>query len=123
MTRTILDKELEELDQQIQQLGCLVEGALSKALKALETDDLAVVSMVTESDVTIDSLRTGIEEHAMRLLILQQPLGGRDLRYLTSALLIVGSQNLIAPHQVYLVIVLALSLEPGSALPTWRRCG
>ncbi|HEX3642060.1 MAG TPA: phosphate signaling complex protein PhoU [Ktedonobacteraceae bacterium] len=86
MTRTILDKELEELDQQIQQLGCLVEGALSKALKALETDDLAVASMVIESDVTIDCLRTGIEEHAMCLLILQQPLGGRDLRYLTSVL-------------------------------------
>ena len=36
MTRIILDKELEELRQQIQQLGSLVERALSKALKALD---------------------------------------------------------------------------------------
>ncbi len=86
MTRIILDKELEELRQQIQQLGSLVERALSKALKALETGDLAMAGMVIESDMVIDSLRTAIEEHAMRLLILQQPLGGRDMRYLTSAL-------------------------------------
>ncbi len=90
MTRTILDKELEELDQQIQQLGSLVEGALSKALEALETGDLAMAGMVIESDVMIDSLRTAIEEHTIRLLTVQQPLGGRDLRYLTSVLSIAG---------------------------------
>ena len=90
MTRTILDKELEELDQQIQQLGSRVEGALSKALEALETGDLAMAGMVIESDVMIDSLRTAIEEHTIRLLTVQQPLGGRDLRYLTSVLSIAG---------------------------------
>lgn len=90
MTRTILDKELEELDQQIQQLGSLVERALSKALEALETGDLAMAGMVIESDVMIDSLRTAIEEHTIRLLTVQQPLGGRDLRYLTSVLSIAG---------------------------------
>jgi phosphate transport system protein len=31
-----------------------------------------------------------IEEHTVRLLTLQQPLGGRDLRYLTSSLSIAG---------------------------------
>lgn len=90
MTRTILDKELEELDQQIQQLGSGVEGALSKALEALETGDLAMSGMVIESDVMIDSLRTAIEERTIRLLTVQQPLGGRDLRYLTSVLSIAG---------------------------------
>ena len=85
MTRTILDRELKELGQQIQQLGSLVEEALSKALEALETGDLTMASMVIESDVTIDTLRAMIEEHTLRLLTVQQPLGGRDLRYLTSA--------------------------------------
>ena len=75
MTRTILDKELEELDKQIQQLGLLVEGALSKALEALDIGDLAMAGMVIESDVMIDSIRTAIEEHTIRLLTVQQPLG------------------------------------------------
>ena len=86
MARTILDRELEELNWQIQQLGSLVEEALSKALESLEASDLTIASMVIESDVAIDSLRATIEERTHRLLSVQQPLGGRDLRYLTSAL-------------------------------------
>lgn len=90
MARSLLDKELHELNRQIIQLGTLVDDALSKALEALETGDLAKSGLVIEADAAIDSLRTAVEEHTIRLLTLQQPLGGRDLRYLTSALSIAG---------------------------------
>ena len=90
MARTLLDKELQELDAQIIQLCSLVDDALGKALEALETGDQAKCGMVIEADAIIDSLRAAIEEHTIRLLTLQQPLGGRDLRYLTSALSIAG---------------------------------
>ena len=90
MARTLLDKELHELDAQVIQLGSLVDDALAKALEALETGDQAKCGMVIEADAIIDSLRAAIEEHTIRLLTLQQPLGGRDLRYLTSVLSIAG---------------------------------
>src|SRR5260221_10263883 len=90
MARTILDKELKQLDEQIVRLSTLVDDALGKALQALETGDIALAGMVIEGDAIIDSLRVAIEEHAIRLLTLQQPLAGRDLRYLTSALSIAG---------------------------------
>ena len=90
MARTILDKELQDLTDQIIKLGALVDDALGKALEALEMDDLAKSGMVIEADAMIDSLRAAIEEHTIRLLTLQQPLGGRDLRFLTSALSIAG---------------------------------
>src|SRR5947207_4439879 len=90
MTRAILDKELHELDTQIIHLGSLVDEALGLALEALETGDLAKAGMVIEADAIIDSLRMAIEEHTIRLLTLQQPLGGRDLRFLTSTLSIAG---------------------------------
>jgi phosphate transport system protein len=90
MTRTVLDKELYELDAQIIKLGSLVDDALAKALEALESGDLAKSGLVIEGDAIIDSLRAAVEEHTIRLLTLQQPLGGRDLRYLTSALSIAG---------------------------------
>src|SRR5438445_3149318 len=90
MTRVVLDKELQELDTQIVRLGTLVDEALDLALEALKSDDLAKAGMVIEGDTIIDSLRATVEEHAIRLLTLQQPLGGRDLRYLTSALSIAG---------------------------------
>jgi phosphate transport system protein len=86
MTRKILDAELHVLDEQIIRLGSLVDEALETALQALETGDLAQAGKVIEADTLIDSLRVAVEEHTIRLLTLQQPLGGRDLRYLTSAL-------------------------------------
>jgi phosphate transport system protein len=90
MARTVLDKELLELDEQIQRLGKSVDDAFEKALVALETGDQAQAGMVIEADAIIDTLRMAIEEHTIRLLTLQQPLGGRDLRFLTSALSIAG---------------------------------
>ncbi len=90
MARTLLDKELQELDAQIIRLGSLVDDALAKALEALESGDLAISGLVIEADAVIDSLRAAIEEHTIRLLTLQQPLGGRDLRLLTSVLSIAG---------------------------------
>src|SRR6266487_3086058 len=90
MARTVLDRELEALNGQIIRLGSLVDNALAKALNALEKGDLATAGLVIENDSLIDSLRMTIEEHTIRLLTLQQPLGGRDLRYLTSSLSIAG---------------------------------
>jgi phosphate transport system protein len=86
VTRSILDAELQRLDDQVKQLGALVDQALGIALEALETGDLAKCGLVIESDTIIDSLRADVEEHTIRLLTLQQPLGNRDLRYLTSVL-------------------------------------
>src|SRR6202049_2008464 len=90
MARTLLDKELQELDAQIIRLGSLVDDALAKALEALESGDLTTSGLVIEADAIVESLRAAIEEHTIRLLTLQQPLGGRDLRYLTSSLSIAG---------------------------------
>jgi phosphate transport system protein len=90
MTRVVLDKELDQLNAQIVRLGSLVDEALALALEALESEDLAKAGMVIEGDSIIDGMRLTVEEHAIRLLTLQQPLGGRDLRFLTSALSIAG---------------------------------
>ncbi len=90
MTRVVLDKELEELNSQILRLGTLVDEALQLSLEALETGDLAKAGMVIEGDSIIDSTRATVEEHSIRLLTLQQPLGGRDLRLLTATLSIAG---------------------------------
>lgn len=84
MTRALLDKELQELDAQVIRLGSLVDDALAQALAALETADQDKAGAVVVSDTPIDDLHLAIEEHAFRTITLQQPLAGRDLRYLTS---------------------------------------
>ncbi len=84
MTRALLDKELHDLDAQVTRLGSLVDTALAQALEALETGDQEKAGMVVVSDAPIDDLHLAIEEHTFRVLSLQQPLAGRDLRYLTA---------------------------------------
>src|SRR5260221_11840037 len=90
MSRTVLDKELQGLTDQIIRLGSLVDDALGEALEALEVGDLAKAGIVIETDAIVDGQRSAVEEHTIRLLTLQQPLGGRDLRFLTSTLSIAG---------------------------------
>ena len=84
MARKLLDKELQDLDAQIIRLGELVDDALAQALEALEMRDQDKAGAVVMSDMPIDDLHLAIEEHTFRTLSLQQPLAGRDLRYLTS---------------------------------------
>lgn len=84
MKRTVLDNDLQALDAQVIQLGTLVEDALALALKALEESNQDKAGEVVLGDNAIDDLHLAIEEHALRILRLQQPLGGRDLRYLSS---------------------------------------
>jgi phosphate transport system protein len=84
MTRALLDKELHDLDAQVMRLGSLVDTALAQALEALETGDQDKAGIVVVSDAPIDDLHVAIEEHTFRVLSLQQPLAGRDLRYLTA---------------------------------------
>jgi len=84
MARTILDAQLHEISTETIKLGNLVATALSQVLQALQSRDQALYSQVIESDKAIDILRFEVEQLAFRSLMLQQPLGGRDLRFLTS---------------------------------------
>ncbi len=111
MSRTILDKELQGLIDQIMRLGSLVDEALGQALEALETDDQAKAGIVIETDAIIDSQRAVVEEHTIRLLTLQQPLGGRDLRFLTSTLSIAGDLERIGDGAAGIALNI-LRMEP-----------
>lgn len=84
MVRNTLDRALQHLNLQVNQLGSLVDKALATALIVLETGDREQAQRLVLSDRLIDAFRTEIEEHAMRLLLLQQPLGGQEVRFLTS---------------------------------------
>src|SRR5437667_5094440 len=56
----------------------------------MQSGDQALCSLLIESDSAIDDLRFEMERLAFQSLTLQQPLGGRDLRFLSSVPAIVG---------------------------------
>jgi phosphate transport system protein len=84
MPRNILDVQLQEITGQILQMGSLVGQALEQALQAVKSGDQSLCGLVIASDTFIDDLRTSTDQAVFRSLTLQQPLGGRDLRFLSS---------------------------------------
>lgn len=84
MTRTILDAQIREISSGVIQLGTLVGTALDLALQALQSGDQALCTKIIAADKTINDLRFKVEQSTFRSLMLQQPLGGRDLRFLSS---------------------------------------
>jgi phosphate transport system protein len=90
MPRKTLDTQLNTISTKIIQLGTLVDVALEQALQAIQHDDPAICNTLIEADSAIDELRSRVEHLAFQSLILQQPLAGRDLRFLSSAPLITG---------------------------------
>ncbi len=86
MPRTNLDKGMLELHTYMLQLGERVKIAFVQTLNTLETGDHAPLHAVIAEDTLIDTLVAKAERQAVRLLILQQPLAGQDMRLLTSSL-------------------------------------
>lgn len=90
MTRTILDTQLQEINTGIIQIGTLVRTALEQALTASQSGDQVLCERIITADHTIDTLRFEVDRLAFLSLTLQQPLGGRDLRFLSSVPSITG---------------------------------
>src|SRR6266567_6714542 len=86
----MLDVQLDAISSRIILLGTLLETALEQAFAAVQSGDQALCELVIASDSTIDAGRSEVERLAFQSLTLQQPLAGRDLRFLSSAPSITG---------------------------------
>ena len=78
------DEELNRMTGVIAQMGGLVEQQISSAVSALMRRDTERASEVVATDQRIDTLEDDVEQLALRLLALRQPLAF-DLRLVTTA--------------------------------------
>ena len=97
--RRTFEEQLQELQNDLLQLGRFVEEALGKALDALVRQDLALAKQVIADDDFADDMDFGIQTRAMQLLALQQPMA-RDLRAIGASLRIVLDLERIGDHAV-----------------------
>ena len=97
MTREGLDKSLSDLQQELLQMGSMVEDSIHLAVGALAKQDLVLAQKIIDGDDAIDDLSLKIEEDCIRLIALQQPIA-RDLRVITSVLKTVTDLERIADH-------------------------
>ena len=79
------DEQLEQLRADIVRMGGLAEAQLAGAMEALSKSDTELAEKIIASDEAIDRLENNVDEVAVRLLALRQPMAV-DLRQVVSAL-------------------------------------
>ena len=81
MLRVDLDRQLNQIQQEIVSLGNIVDKATRLAVESLGSRDLGQSQQVVDGDDYIDAKRYEIEEQCINLIATQQPMA-RDLRHI-----------------------------------------
>ena len=83
--RNRFDRQLKKLNDELIDMGSMIEKSIEKALVALVTQNVEKAKEVIAFDLEIDRQEREIESLCMKLLLQQQPVA-RDLRLISSAL-------------------------------------
>jgi phosphate transport system protein len=77
--------ELEELNAELVKMAAMAESAIGKSVEAVKTRDVELAKTVIAGDEQIDEWELVIEEKAIDLLALYQPMA-IDLRFITTGM-------------------------------------
>jgi phosphate transport system protein len=108
--RSLLDRELAELDSKTQQLASMVLAALDMAMEALYNRDLEHARRVVEDDKKVNALRYEIEQECLRTLATQQP-AAVDLRTIVAITHIAGELERIGDHAESIAVLVERMAE------------
>ena len=95
--RKRFEQQLNELNQEMQEMGRMVEGGIQKAIEALLKQDEALAQSVMEADALVEQKQKEIESICFKLLMQQQPVAS-DLRVISAALKMVTDMERIGDH-------------------------
>jgi phosphate transport system protein len=115
------DEELGRLNRTIVEMGGLAESQLASAIEAVAKRDSALATRVVEGDAKVDELERELDNLAIRLLALRQPMA-RDLREIFAAVKIGSDLERICDYAANVAkrsIALAQTppIQPVHALP------
>jgi len=95
--RTILTRELADVNDKILRLASMVDAAIEQAMEALISRDLGLAQEVVANDEAINVLRFEIEEECLTILATQQPFAG-DLRETIAAMHLANELERMGDH-------------------------
>ncbi|MBK8987903.1 MAG: phosphate signaling complex protein PhoU [Chloroflexi bacterium] len=95
--RAVLERELNDLREDILRLGSLVETAIDQAMTALAQRDVRLAQEVIVGDHEINALRFKVEVESLRILATQQPLA-IDLRVVIAGIHMAVELERIGDH-------------------------
>lgn len=94
MMRTRYEKQLEQLNNEMIHMGCLIEKAIESAITALVNQNEELARKIMAGDEEINEQESAIEGLCMKLLLCQQPVA-TDLRNVSAALKMVTDMERI----------------------------
>lgn len=99
MTRKVFEANLEELHNDLIRMGSLVEKQIHDCIDALVTQNAKKAEKIMEDDDIVDAMERDIEDKAIRLIAMQQPLA-IDLRNIFTTTKIVTDLERMADYAV-----------------------
>ena len=100
--RTHFDKQLDKLNDELIEMGSMIEKAIEHTIKALVTQDIDLANYVIESDEQVNRQERDIESLCLKLLLQQQPVA-RDLRSVSSALKMISDMERIGDQSLDII--------------------
>ena len=95
--RNRFDRQLEQLNNEMIEMGTMIEKAISEAVSALVSQNVEKAKAAIDGDDEINHQERKIESLCLRLLLQQQPVA-RDLRQISSALKMITDMERIGDH-------------------------
>ena len=95
--RNRFDRQLVQLNNELIEMGGMIEKAISDTVKALVNQDIELASNLIEYDEEIDHQEREIEQLCLKLLLQQQPVA-KDLRLISAALKMITDMERIGDH-------------------------
>jgi len=94
-----LQRDFDQLSKDFLTMGALVEDATNKAINALLRRNKTLAQEVAAGDSAIDDRENQLEESALKIIALHQPVAA-DLRFLITALKVNNDLERIGDHAV-----------------------
>lgn len=95
--RNKFDAQLAKLNNELIEMGTLIEDAINNATDALINQNVQLAKKVIEDENEIDEKEKEIESLCLKLLLQQQPVAS-DLRVISSALKMITDMERIGDH-------------------------
>ena len=121
MPRQDFEQHLEALQSEMLEMGSMVATAISRSTAALVNRDLSLAEQVIAEDLLINRKRYDIEEMAIELIAMQQPLA-RDLRVIIAVLNVIVDLERIGDHTTNIAETVYYAVR-GETLPDARPKG
>lgn len=95
--RSKFDEQLHLLNQEMMQMGSMIEDSIQKAINALIDQNVELAKKIMDNDTQIDHEQKKIENLCFNLLMQQQPVA-KDLRVISAAMKMVTDMERIGDH-------------------------